>query len=68
MGSIFSKAVSMASKLPKKDQEALGAVLLHEIQSEKRWKKLFESSQEKLAGLADEALREHGAGKTKPWK
>lgn len=57
----------MANKLPEKDREALGALLIQEIQSEKRWAKLFRSSQNQLAKLADEALNEHQAGKTKPW-
>ncbi|AIE85846.1 hypothetical protein [Fimbriimonas ginsengisoli] len=68
MSSAFSKAVELASKLPEKDQDALGALLLEEMQSNKRWAKLFGSSQDLLSKLADDALAEHKAGKTKPWK
>ncbi len=68
MASAFSRAIELASKLPKKDQEELGALLLEEMKSEKRWQKLFKSSQGKLAKLADEALVTHKAGKTKSWK
>lgn len=65
--STFNQAIEMANKLPEKDREALGALLIQEIQSEKRWAKLFKSSQDQLAKLADEALSEHRAGKTKSW-
>jgi len=67
MSGTFSKAIELASKLPEKDQEALGALLLQEMQSEKRWAKLFKSSQNQISKLADAALAEHRAGKTKPW-
>jgi len=63
----LAKAIEIASKLPEKDQEALGTLLLEEIRSEKRWARLFKSSPEQLADLADQALAEHQAGKTKPW-
>ncbi len=68
MSDAFSAAIEMARKLPEKDQEALGALLLQEMQSEKRWTELFKGSGDKLSKLADEALAEHKAGKTKPWK
>lgn len=67
MSSTFNQAIEMASKLPEKDREALGALLIQEMQSEKRWAKLFKGSQDQLSKLADEALKEHRAGKTKPW-
>ena len=68
MSDTFSKAFELASKLPPKDREALGALLLQELRSERRWAKLFSSSQDRLSSLADKALSEHKSGKTKPWK
>lgn len=68
MSSDFSRAIEIASKLPEKDREALGALMLQEMQSEARWAELFKASQDKLSKLADEALAEHKAGKTVPWK
>jgi hypothetical protein len=67
MSSTFNQAIEMASKLSEKDREALGALLIQEMQSEKRWLRLFKDSQDQLSALADEALREHRSGKTKPW-
>lgn len=66
MSNTLAKAIELAKKLPEKDQEALGAVLLEEMRSERRWAKLFKESQGQLSDLADEALAEHEAGKTKP--
>lgn len=68
MSDTFTQAFQIASKLPPKDREALGALLLQEMQSDKRWSQLFASSQDLLSKLADEALAEHKAGKTKPWE
>ena len=68
MSDTFTQAFQIASKLPPKDREALGALLLQEIQSDKRWSELFASSKDLLSKLADEALAEHKAGKTKPWE
>ncbi|MBV6502361.1 MAG: hypothetical protein AKCLJLPJ_00405 [Fimbriimonadales bacterium] len=68
MSRTFDQAIEMASKLPEKDRDALGALLIREMQSEKRWAKLLKGSQDKLSKLADEALKEHKAGKTKPWQ
>lgn len=67
MSEIFARAIELASKLPEKDQEALGAILLEEMRAEKSWEKLFASSQDRLASLADQAIAEHSAGKTKLW-
>jgi hypothetical protein len=67
VSSTFSKAIELARKLPEKDQEALGALLLEEMRSEKRWAELFRGSQEAMGTLADQALAEHEAGKTRPW-
>ena len=36
-----------------------------EIKSERRWEEAFAQSQDELAKLAEEALAEHRAGKTK---
>lgn len=67
MSSTFNQAIELASKLPEQDREALGALLLQEMQTEKRWAKLFKESQGALSDLADQALEELEAGKAKPW-
>ena len=57
--------MAAASKLPEKEQDALAALLLEELSSEKKWEKQFADSQDELANLAREATGEFRAGKTK---
>jgi len=66
MGRLLEKAISEASKLPEVEQEAIGAWLLAEIQSEARWSELLSRPAPALDRMADQALREHAAGKTTP--
>ena len=62
----LEKAFAEASKLSEEEQNALATWILQEITSEKRWEKTFSKSPDKLAQLAEEALREHRRGKTQP--
>ncbi|BBO35447.1 hypothetical protein [Lacipirellula parvula] len=62
----LQEAFERASQLPPDEQEAFGAWMLHELDSEQRWDELFNRSPDLLSKLADEALAEHRAGKTKP--
>jgi len=41
--------------------------MLEELASEEKWAKAFANSQEQLAKLADEALKEFREGRTKPF-
>ena len=66
MSKLLEKAIAEASKLPESEQEAFGAWMLAELESERRWDDLFARSQDLLTKLADEAHREHRAGLTQP--
>ena len=66
MGKLLEKAIEEATKLPESDQEAVGAWLLAELESERHWDELFSRSGTAIEKLADEALREHEAGLTEP--
>lgn len=66
MGKLLKKAIAEASKLPENEQEAIGAWLLAEIESERRWDELFARPSDVLERMADQALREHEAGLTEP--
>jgi hypothetical protein len=48
------------------EQDALARWLIDEIISERKWEKAFTESEDVLDKLVDEALAEHGQGKTKP--
>ena len=65
MTKLLEKAFAEAAKLPAEEQDALATAVLSEIESERRWDRLFAGSEDMLSELAGEALAEHGAGRTK---
>lgn len=65
MTQLLQKAFAEVSRLPEDEQDAIAAIVLAELSSERRWSELFEKSQDVLEELAEEALAEHRAGKTK---
>lgn len=66
MTKLLEKAFEEASKLPEIEQNVLAKRLLDELVAEKKWEKVFASSEDVLSRLADEAIEEHGQGRTKP--
>lgn len=60
----LEQAFTEAPKLPSKGQDELADWLLAELQSERRWARLFAGPQDTLAKLAPEALTEHRGGQT----
>ena len=66
MTKLLEKAFAEASRLPSTEQDAVAALILEELVSERRWAEAFAKSQDKLAALADEALAEDDRGETEP--
>jgi len=66
MTDLLEKAFDAVSALPAERQNAMAKMILAEIEDEKRWDEAFAGSQDKLAAMADEAIAEHRAGKTRP--
>lgn len=64
MTELLARAFREASKLPPEEQDAIAALLLAELDSERRWDEQFASSQDALAKLADEAIQADEAGET----
>lgn len=65
MGKLLDRAIQEAHKLSDDEQEAIGAWLLAEIESERRWDELFSRPpSEALNRLAEEALEDFRAGRT----
>ena len=58
-------AFAEIEKLPPTEQNEFVAWILEELHSEQRWSKLFAKSSDVLSSLADEALADHKAKKTK---
>ena len=64
MTALLEKAMNHVNALPPEEQDAVAALILEEIESEKHWDELFAGSQGQLAQLAGEAIAEYKAGKT----
>ena len=58
--------IAKVSALPPEEQEHFAVIFLSELEDELKWDKTFAGSQDQLAKLADEALREFEGGKTTP--
>jgi hypothetical protein len=58
----LEKAFAEASKLSSRQQDTLGAWILQEIASERRWEKAFSDSPDEFAQLAEETLEEKKFG------
>jgi hypothetical protein len=67
MGKLLERAIEEARKLSEDEQEAIGAWLLAEIESERRWDDLFsQPASPALERMAEEALADYRAGRTSP--
>jgi len=65
MTKLLQKAMNQVATLPASEQDAVAAIVLEELTSEKRWSDSFATSQGKLASLAEEALAGYMARRTK---
>lgn len=66
MGKVLQQALDELTKLPESEQEAAGAWILAELESERRWDDLFARSADLLEEMAADAIREDEAGLTEP--
>ena len=66
MTKALRKAFDVASRLPDREQDALAAAILEELAADERWEAAVADRPGALERLADEALAEHRAGRTKP--
>ncbi|MFN0100905.1 MAG: hypothetical protein ACKV2U_02325 [Bryobacteraceae bacterium] len=66
MGRLLEQAISEASKLPEPEQEAIGALVLAEMDAERRWRNMLSGRVGILEQMADEAIEEHQKGMTSP--
>ena len=66
MSQLLDQVIQEVSKLPGAEQDALAAILLEEIATERRWTESFAKSHDLLEQLAEDALAEHMSGQTKP--
>jgi hypothetical protein len=55
MSSMLDQAITEVRKLPAEDQDAIAALILQEIEDDRRWDEAFARSPGKLAALAARA-------------
>ncbi len=65
MTKLLTEAFEEASRLPEGLQDQLARELLDELASEGRWETTLAESQSKVDQLAEKALAEYKAGRTK---
>jgi hypothetical protein len=66
MTKLVEKAFEKISKLPRDEQDAIASQILAELEDAAAWAKQFRAQSGKLRRLAEEALVEDDAGKTRP--
>ncbi len=65
MTKLMTKAIEKIETLPEEIQDEIAGQLLEDIESEQGWQRDLAKPQPKLRQLAEKALRESEAGKTK---
>ena len=62
----LERAYAEVEQLAEPEQDAIAALILEELEDERRWQQSFAQSPSALTRLAEEALAEHRAGLTQP--
>jgi len=65
MTQLLQRAFAEAQKLPDPDQDAIAEMILAELADELRWDETFANSQDQLERMADKALDDIRAGRTR---
>lgn len=64
MTELLEQAIAKIKDLPDNEQDTIAAIILEELEDEKKWEQAFANSQDLLASLAAEAMQEYQGGKT----
>jgi len=65
MTKLLSDAFEKASQLPENLQDELARILLDELAWEGRWNQTLDESTDKLDRMAEDALKDYRAGRTR---
>lgn len=65
MTQLLEKVLTEVYKLPPEKQDFIAAIILEELEDERRWDKAFAESQDLLAKLAEEVRADIKAGRVK---
>jgi hypothetical protein len=66
MTKLLEKAFQAAAKLSPAEQDALAQAILAEVAAESEWERRLKETPGALERLADDALKEHRAKRTRP--
>ena len=66
MSPLLDQAVAEACKLSDAEQDAIAALILEEIEDDRRWEESFVQSPGKLAAMAARAAKQMQAGQSRP--
>ena len=64
MTELLERAIARLQALPESEQDAIAAIILEEIEEDRRWDESFSQSSNILAKLAASAMAEYRAGQT----
>jgi hypothetical protein len=64
MTELLERAIARLQTLPESEQDAIAAMILEEIEDDRRWDESFSRSPNILAKLAASAMAEYRAGQT----
>ena len=60
---LLEMAITEVRKLPEDKQDAIAALIIEELEDERRWDSAFASSQDKLSKLAQKARADRNASR-----
>jgi hypothetical protein len=64
MTELLERAIARLKNLPAREQDAVAAIILEELEDDRRWDEAFAASPDVLVKLAAAAMAEYHAGKT----
>jgi hypothetical protein len=64
MNKTLERAIAAVARLPDDEQEAIGCLILEEMEAERGWDERFARSGNKLAALARQARAQHATEET----
>ena len=65
MTKLLERAVKKVAALPAREQHAFARLMIEELAAESRWERSFRRSRGELCRMAEAALAEHRAGRTR---
>jgi hypothetical protein len=66
MTELLENAMRKVASLPHEEQDAIASQIIETLEDEAAWKEMLARNPQKLRALAQEALREHRRGETRP--